>query len=180
MRNPFVSVCPNSVNLQVLASRTAVARVSLLTVRHTPRANTGTGGHEMNIDAEHSEQLISLYGGSTPVRSRWTYRAAEPFTVAAAFQTDRDRWVEWIFGRDLLVQGLSGPAGEGDVRLVPDVADGRAVLLLEIESPDGHALLEMEYGAVQNFLAATVAMVPLGTESDHFDIDALIEEITNV
>ncbi|GLZ43284.1 SsgA family sporulation/cell division regulator [Actinokineospora sp. NBRC 105648] len=134
----------------------------------------------MTIDAEHSEQIISLYGGSTPVRSRWTYRAHEPFTVAAAFQTDKDRWVEWIFGRDLLVDGLSGPAGEGDVRLSPDVVDGHAVLVLEIESPDGHALLEMDYEAVQNFLATTAAMVPLGTESDYFDIDALIEEITNV
>ncbi|SDD17191.1 SsgA family sporulation/cell division regulator [Actinokineospora iranica] len=134
----------------------------------------------MNIDAEHSEQLISLYGGSTPVQSRWTYRASEPYTVAAAFQTDRDRWVEWVFGRDLLVAGLSGPAGEGDVRLLPDLANGRAALYLEIESPDGHALLEMNYEAIQNFLATTVAMVPLGNEGDYFDIDALIEEITNV
>ncbi|WP_018682713.1 SsgA family sporulation/cell division regulator [Actinokineospora enzanensis] len=129
---------------------------------------------------EHTEQIISLYGGSTPVRSRWSYSADEPFTVVAAFQTDTDRWVEWIFGRDLLAEGLVGPAGEGDVRLSPEVSNGRTVLALEIESPDGHALLEMDHAAVQGFLTATTEIVPLGQESDHFDIDALIEEITNV
>ena len=134
----------------------------------------------MNMDAQHSEQLISLYGGSTPVPSRWSYRAAEPFTVAAAFRTDGDRWIEWIFARDLLVDGLLGPVGEGDVRLSPDSTGGRDVLVMEIESPDGHALLEMDFDAVQNFLDATADLVPLGAESDFFDVDALIEEITNV
>ncbi|OLR90540.1 SsgA family sporulation/cell division regulator [Actinokineospora bangkokensis] len=134
----------------------------------------------MNRDAQHSEQLISLYGGSTPVRSRWSYRAAEPFTVVAAFQTDGDKWVEWVFGRDLLVEGLLGPAGEGDVRLSPDFTADRPVLVMEIESPDGHALLEMDFGAVEDFLQVTADLVPLGAESDFFDVDALIEEITNV
>ncbi|MGQ0837626.1 SsgA family sporulation/cell division regulator [Actinokineospora sp.] len=134
----------------------------------------------MDRNAEHSEQLISLYGGSTPVLSRWTYRAGEPFTITAAFQTDRDRWVEWVFARDLLVEGLTCPAGEGDVRMRPDFSGGRTMLVLEISSPEGHARLEMEHDAVESFLDATAEIVPLGTESDHFDIDALIEEITNV
>ncbi|PPK69670.1 SsgA family sporulation/cell division regulator [Actinokineospora auranticolor] len=134
----------------------------------------------MTSNTEHSEQIISLYGGSTPVRSRWSYRANEPFTVVAAFQTDSDRWVEWIFGRDLLAEGLTRPAGEGDVRLSPEISDGRPVLALEIESPDGHAVLEMDLAAVQGFLAATTEIVPMGAESDHFDIDGLIDEITNV
>ncbi|MDQ3402324.1 MAG: SsgA family sporulation/cell division regulator [Actinomycetota bacterium] len=134
----------------------------------------------MNRQAEHTEQLISLYGGSTPVRSRWSYRADEPFSIVAAFQTDPDRWVEWIFARDLLVAGLAGPAGEGDVRLSPDFSNGHRVLVLEIESPEGHALLEMEYEAVDAFLAVTTAMVPLDAESEFFDVDALIDEITNV
>ncbi|WP_156754078.1 SsgA family sporulation/cell division regulator [Actinokineospora pegani] len=134
----------------------------------------------MTEDTQHSEQLISLYSGATPVRSRWTYRADEPFTVVAAFEADGDKWVEWIFGRDLLVEGLLGPVGEGDVRIGPDVSAGRDVLVLEIESPDGYAVLEMDFAAVESFVAATAALVPLGAESDFFDVDRLIEEITNV
>lgn len=133
----------------------------------------------MNRD-EHTEQLISRYGGSIPVRSRWTYRMAEPFTVTAAFQTDNDSWVEWVFARDLLFTGLAAPAGEGDVRFRPGEEAGQRVLLVEIESPDGHAVLVMDYTDVAEFAATTAAMVPVGEESDYFDVDALIAEITNV
>ena len=73
----------------------------------------------MSTEAIHAE-LVALYDGTTPVRSRWSYRADQPFTVTAAFQTERGRWVEWAFSRDLLVEGLRGPAGVGDVRLHPE------------------------------------------------------------
>lgn len=133
----------------------------------------------MNRD-EHTEQLISRYGGSIPVRSRWTYRTAEPFTVTAAFQTDNDSWVEWVFARDLLLAGLSAPSGEGDVRFRPAEEAGQRLLLVEIESPDGHAVLVMDHTDVAEFAATTAAMVPIGAEEDFFDVDALIAEITNV
>lgn len=134
----------------------------------------------MTSHTEHIEQLTTRYGGSVPVRSRWTYRTAEPFTIAAAFQTDNGAWVEWVFARDLLVAGLTAPAGEGDVRLHPGQDDRERVLVLEIESPDGHALLVMDHEEVRDFVAATTDLVPLGDEGDFFDVDALIEEITNV
>ncbi|MGX7827527.1 SsgA family sporulation/cell division regulator [Actinokineospora sp. 24-640] len=134
----------------------------------------------MTSHTEHTEQLISRYGGSIPVRSRWTYRTGEPFTIAAAFQTDNDSWVEWVFARDLLLAGLSGPAGEGDVRFHPAEESGVGVLMVEIESPDGHAVLVLDHADVAAFAATTAAMVPIGGESDFFDVDALIEEITNV
>ncbi|UVS82038.1 SsgA family sporulation/cell division regulator [Actinokineospora sp. UTMC 2448] len=132
------------------------------------------------MTSEHTEQLISLYNGSIPVRSRWTYRTAEPFTIAAAFQTDNDSWVKWVFARDLLLAGLSSAAGEGDVRFRPGSDASDRVLYVEIESPDGHAMLVMSHADVADFAAVTAAMVPVGEESDFFDVDALIAEITNV
>ncbi|MGW5053157.1 SsgA family sporulation/cell division regulator [Actinokineospora sp. NPDC004072] len=132
------------------------------------------------MTSEHTEELISLYNGSIPVRSRWTYRSAEPFTVAAAFQSDNDSWVEWVFARDLLLAGLSAPAGEGDVRFRPGAESGGRVLYVEIESPDGRAVLVLSHADVTAFAATTAAMVPIGEEGDHFDVDALIAEITNV
>jgi hypothetical protein len=133
----------------------------------------------MSTEAIHAE-LVALYDGGTPVRSRWSYRADQPFTVTAAFQTDRDRWVEWAFSRDLLVDGLRGPAGVGDVRLHPEDEDGLSVIVVEIESPEGYAELELDHTAVANFLAATGEIVPIGEESEHFDVDALIDELTRV
>lgn len=133
----------------------------------------------MSTEAIHAE-LVALYDGNTPVRSRWSYRADQPFTVTAAFQTERDRWVEWAFSRDLLVEGLREPAGVGDVRLHPDSGDGLTVLVVEIESPEGYAELELEHAGVSSFLEATGRIVPIGAESDHFDVDGLIDELTRV
>jgi hypothetical protein len=133
----------------------------------------------MTADSVHTIELVAL-AEDLPVRSRWTYSGAEPFTIAVSFQSDDDVWVEWVFARELLVNGLVGSAGIGDVRLRPRRTSGRTVLELEISSPEGHALLELERESVQRFLEATIRIVPLGEESDHFDIDGLIDEITNV
>jgi hypothetical protein len=133
----------------------------------------------MSTEAIHAE-LVALYDGGTPVRSRWSYRADQPYTVTAAFQTERDRWVEWAFSRDLLVEGLRGPAGVGDVRLHPESEDGLTMLVVEIESPEGYAELDLDHAGVSSFLAATEEIVALGAESDHFDVDGLIDELTRV
>jgi sporulation and cell division protein SsgA len=133
----------------------------------------------MHTEAIHTE-LVALYDGTTPVRSRWSYRADQPFTVTAAFQTDRDRWVEWAFSRDLLVEGLNGPAGLGDVRMHPEAERGLTMLVVEIESPEGYAVLELDHDGVASFLDATADVVPLGEEEAHFDVDALIAELTKV
>lgn len=133
----------------------------------------------MTTEAIHAE-LVALYDGTTPVRSRWSYRADQPYTVTAAFQTERDRWVEWVFSRDLLATGLTEAAGIGDVRFAPLEERGLRMLVVEIESPEGYALLEVDHVGVAEFLDATEEMVPLGGEDAHFDVDALIDELTRV
>ncbi|HKS47354.1 MAG TPA: SsgA family sporulation/cell division regulator [Amycolatopsis sp.] len=134
----------------------------------------------MNTDAVTQSQFVSLNGSAQPVLSRLSYLGGEPFAVNIAFRTDRGRWVEWTFSRDLLVTGLSEPAGIGDVRVRPDLAADESILILEIESPDGYALVEIEREDVERFVAATSEVVPFGAESDSFDIDAFIAEITSV
>jgi hypothetical protein len=133
----------------------------------------------MTTEAIHAE-LVALYDGTTPVRSRWSYHASHPYTVVAAFQTDRERWVEWVFSRELLVAGLTESSGIGDVRFRPLSERGLDMLVVEIESPEGYALLELDHEAVAGFLGATEDVVPLGAEADHFDVDALIDELTKV
>jgi hypothetical protein len=133
----------------------------------------------MTTEAIHAE-LVALYDGTTPVRSRWSYRADQPFMLTAAFQTDRDRWVEWVFSRELLVAGLTDATGVGDVRFRPLEERGLRMLVVEIESPEGYALLELDHEAVADFLDATEELVPLGSEGEHFDVDALIDELTRV
>jgi hypothetical protein len=109
-----------------------------------------------------------------------SFHIDEPFAVTVAFRTERAQWIEWTFARDLLVTGLIEPSGIGDVRVRPDLSEDDAVLTLEIESPDGYAFFELEREDVESFINATFELVPLGAESEHFDVNALIEEISNV
>ncbi|WP_039922542.1 SsgA family sporulation/cell division regulator [Amycolatopsis decaplanina] len=134
----------------------------------------------MHTDAIHQSQFVLLNNSSTPVLSRLSFHAGEPFAVAVSFRTERGRWVEWTFARELLVTGLTDPSGLGDVRVRPDLSEDEAMLTLEIESPDGYASFELEREDVETFLESTYELVPLGTESEHFDVEALIEEISNV
>jgi len=134
----------------------------------------------VNTDTVTQSQFVSLNGSSAPVLSRLSYAANEPFAANIAFRTERGRWVEWTFARELLVTGLREPAGIGDVRVRPDLSTDEGVLILEIESPDGYALVEIEREDVERFLDAATELVPVGTESDCFDVDAFIDEITNV
>lgn len=134
----------------------------------------------MSSDAVNQSQFVSLNGSTAPVLSRLSYVASEPFAVNIAFRTDGGQWVEWTFARELLVTGLSEPAGIGDVRVRPDLAADENILLLEIESPDGYALVEIVREDIERFVEATAKIVPFGMESERFDIDAFIDEITNV
>ena len=134
----------------------------------------------MQTDAVHQSQFVVLNESTTPVLSRLSYHADEPFAVTVAFRTERGRWIEWTFARDLLVAGLDDPAGLGDVRVRPDLSDDEDFLTLEIESPDGYASFELEVEDVRTFLDASYELVPLGEESAHFAVDGLIEEISNV
>jgi hypothetical protein len=52
------------------------------------------------------------------------------------------------------------------------------VTLVEICSPDGHAVLEVDRDLLRQFVDATIEVVPLGDEGAAVDMDAEIEKIT--
>jgi len=86
-----------------------------------------------------------------------------------AFHVGMDYPVEWIFARDLLAAGLSGPAGEGDVRLWPSVEPDRSVLNISLSSPYGQAQFEAPLAALTRFLLRTFEVVPEGREEEFID-----------
>jgi len=131
----------------------------------------------MTTSTVHHEQVVALQGTGTPVHTRWTYRADEPYAITVAFATDPGRWVEWIFARDLLIDGLIAPAGEGDLTVRPD-EDDEDTLLLEIHSPTGTATFTLDRDATEDFLGHTLDLVAAGTEDTHFDIDRLLAQLT--
>jgi sporulation and cell division protein SsgA len=129
-------------------------------------------------EAVAHDMFALLHEAAAPVVTRWVYCADDPFAVTVEIQTRGNRFVDWVLARELLVAGLSAPAGIGDVRVRPANMGEWEVTLVEICSPDGRAVLEVDRDLLRQFVQATIDAVPLGSESAVFDIDAEIEKIT--
>jgi hypothetical protein len=104
------------------------------------------------------------------------YEASDPFAVEATFRAG-DEAISWVLGRDLLSDGLNGDCGEGDVRVWPTVDGLRRVVMLQLTSPDGCALLAADAQGLETFLARTYDAVPLGYEGDHLDVDSALAQL---
>lgn len=132
----------------------------------------------MPVRADLELRLVLGGDRSATVPVRLGYRPADPWAVTAVFRT-ADGDVTWVFGRDLLDEGLAGPSGEGDVAVWPVATAGGTVLYLSLASPNGSALLEADPVAVREFLDRTYVHVPSGTESSRFDLDAELARLVD-
>lgn len=100
---------------------------------------------------------------------------ADPYAVTTVFGTGKHS-VSWTFARDLLIEGIYEPTGDGDVHLWPCLsATGAAVLMIELCSGQGDALLQAPSIEVHRFIEAMLAAVPLGQEEGHLDLDSELE-----
>lgn len=124
--------------------------------------------------------LIDASGAATPVQAELRYEAQDPYAVVAVFATETTQ-VRWVFARDLLSEGLYDPAGDGDVHVWPCLgARGSAVVIIELCSPDGEAVLQAKSADVTEFLQRAYELVPAGEESGRVNMDvalaALLEQ----
>lgn len=121
--------------------------------------------------------LIDSSGTATPIEAELHYDPRDPYAVTTVFMTGR-RQVRWTFGRELLTGGLYEPSGDGDVHVWPCLdADGHAVVIIELCSPDGEALVQARTGDLSVFVERMNRAVVPGTESAHVDVDAAIAAI---
>ncbi|MEU8983162.1 SsgA family sporulation/cell division regulator [Streptomyces sp. NPDC058246] len=116
-------------------------------------------------------QLVISRTYSLSMRMSLRYEPTDPYVVRATFFTDTDEPAEWVLGRDVLADGLTGSAGCGDVRVWSAVGRGDQVMYIVLGSPAGTALLEVPVQDVKAFLENAEALVPRGTESGHIDWD---------
>ena len=122
-------------------------------------------------------QCVDAAGVVTDLDVALGYDPADPYAVTARFIT-RGGDVVWTFGRELLSRGLTDPAGEGDVQIWPCLdTDGRAMVVIELRSPDGELIAQARTHDVYRFVSRTLAMVPAGMESEHCDVDSLIGQL---
>jgi hypothetical protein len=102
---------------------------------------------------------------------------ADPYAVAMHLE-GRSGTVVWTFARELLSEGLYEPVGNGDVQVWPCLSNtGHAVVIIELSSPDGMALLQAPSRTVRDFVVSTEAVVPVGEESAHLSLNTLISQL---
>lgn len=115
-------------------------------------------------------------GRSHQIETVLGYHRPDAYAVTMTFMTG-DEPLTWTFARDLLIEGMNQPSGDGDVHIAPAVINGRAAVLITLSSPDGHLLLEARTDQVAEFINGTLALVPAGSESSQLNLDELVAQI---
>lgn len=127
--------------------------------------------HRLNLE------LIDPTGEASRLEGELEYSSADPFAVVAVFRSGPTP-IRWVFARDLLAEGLFAPAGDGDVHVWPSLDNQcQAVVLFELISPHGEALLQATSRDVSRFLHETFTMVPSGAEDMNLDIDHTVLQL---
>jgi hypothetical protein len=135
--------------------------------------NTATSRVTQSVTLE----LIDTSGSATPMQAELHYNPSDPYAVTAVFMTGAGN-VSWTFGRDLLLEGIYEPSGDGDVHVWPCLdSDGHAVVIIELCSPDGEALVQARTSDLTTFVERMTSLVAPGAESTFMDLDATIAAI---
>ncbi|MFT4288891.1 SsgA family sporulation/cell division regulator [Nocardioides sp.] len=120
---------------------------------------------------------VDPWGRTVDMPTTMAYRAEDPYALSLVFHAGSGD-VEWVVSRTLLLQGLTSPTGEGDVRVYPSIdEDARAVTILDFCSPDGRLVAQADSYVIQGFLARTLSVVPVGRESEFLDLDGLVARL---
>ncbi|RKN39791.1 SsgA family sporulation/cell division regulator [Streptomyces hoynatensis] len=122
------------------------------------------------IERELELQLVLTPARAIPVPARLAYHSGDPYAVHITFHIGSDVPVNWVFARDLLVDGAFRPTGDGDVRVWPATAEGRRVICLSLRSPDGEALLRAPATPLTAWVERILRLVPPGTEAERMDL----------
>lgn len=117
-------------------------------------------------------QLLLGPDEAVPVAGRFSYRSDRPYEIEVAFLSRGRTVATWLFARDLLLAGLYGEAGEGDVRVWPVRRPGEARRVhIELSTGDSVCELSVRATEVTAWLEQTAAIVPPGDEGHYLDMD---------
>ncbi|HEY9375397.1 SsgA family sporulation/cell division regulator [Streptomyces sp.] len=127
----------------------------------------------MSTVIEHAVEarLVASAPCMESVPATLRYDREDPYAVSMAFPppaTLEGVEVSWAFSRELLAEGVEGPAGLGDVRVRPFGYDRTVV---EFHAPEGVAVVHVHTSEVRRFLERSQHLVPTGRECQYLDWD---------
>ncbi|MFD6433060.1 SsgA family sporulation/cell division regulator [Streptomyces venezuelae] len=109
-----------------------------------------------------------------PVELR--YELGDPYAVRLTFHLPGDAPVTWAFGRELLIDGVGRPCGDGDVRVEPTDSPTLDEALIRLQVGADQALFRVGIPPLLAFLDRTDKLVPLGQERALADFEAHLDE----
>ncbi|MER5883849.1 SsgA family sporulation/cell division regulator [Streptomyces sp. NPDC001941] len=109
-----------------------------------------------------------------PVELR--YETRDPYAVRMTFHLPGDAPVTWAFGRELLLDGINAPSGEGDVHIGPIEPEGLSDIGIRLQVGSDRALFRASAAPLVAFLDRTDKLVPLGEERTLGDFEGNLEE----
>jgi hypothetical protein len=114
---------------------------------------------------------VSAATGDADLQAELRYDPRDPLAVTLAIGVECDQPVVWVFGRELLADGIDRPSGEGDITIEPAVAERKIQVTL---ATDCLATMTADRDTVIEFLVDAFTAVPSGCEMDEVDMDAEI------
>lgn len=115
-------------------------------------------------------------GSRAAMEATFEFSSADPFAVSATFHSG-DMDIDWVFARDLLVEGMQKTSGIGDVVISPIEFGSDPRLQLVLRSPQGEAVLSAKREDVELFLMQTYQVVPLEEESRFLNVAGALAAI---
>ena len=128
------------------------------------------------VTAELTLRMVVDSDRTIEVPCEFEYRSDEPYAVRATFRTGAAD-IEWMFARDLMLEGLQRPSGEGDVVIWPENHGDVPLVLLALNSPTGQAVLECDRAHVEHFIRRTFDIVAVGEEGSTGGVARCIDRI---
>lgn len=108
-----------------------------------------------------------------PVELR--YETGDPYAVRMTFHLPGDAPVTWAFGRELLLDGINAPSGDGDVHISPSRPEGLSDVRIRLRVGNDSALFRAGAAPLVAFLDRTDKLVPLGQERALSDFEESLE-----
>jgi hypothetical protein len=109
-----------------------------------------------------------------PVELR--YEPVDPYAVQMTFHLPGDAPVTWSFGRELLLDGINGPSGDGDVHIAPTEPEGLSDVGIRLQVGRDRAFFRASAAPLVAFLGRTDKLVPLGQERTLGNFEGNLEE----
>ncbi|MFF7177800.1 SsgA family sporulation/cell division regulator [Streptomyces sp. NPDC008121] len=129
------------------------------------------------IEQAVEARLVASAPRMETVPATLRYDREDPYAVSMAFPppaTLEGVEVSWAFARELLAEGVEGPAGVGDVRVRPYGYDRTVV---EFHASEGVAVLHIRTSELRHFLERARHLVPPGREHQYLDWDRDLMEL---